>query len=285
MSRAERLDMIDRDHPHLSLCRQCQLLALSRSLLYYLPSPVAAEELELMRRLDEQYLQTPFYGTRRMTQSLRRLGYPVNRKRVGRLMRQRGLEALYPRPRTRQPQSGHQVYPYLLRDTTVERPNEAWATDITYIPLARGFMYRVAILDGYSRRVLAWRVSNTLDTRFCLEALEEALQRYGAPEIFNSDQGCQFTSQAFTSRLEAAGVRISMDGRGCYYDNIFVERLWRTVKYECVYLKTFEGGRELRQELRAWFDWYNRQRPHQGLDYQTPDEVYFQPHIDLPEVA
>ena len=285
MSRAQRLDMIERQHPHLSVGRQCQLLGFSRSSVYYQPSPVDPEELELMRLIDEQYLKKPVYGSRRMAEHLRRLGYTVNRKRVRRLMRQMGLEVIYTRPRTSQPQPGHQIYPYLLRERTVERPNEVWATDITYIPLARGFMYLVAIIDWYSRRVLAWRLSNTLDTRFCLEALEEALERHGPPEIFNTDQGCQFTSHAFTSRLEAAGIGISMDGKGCYHDNIFVERLWRTVKYECVYLKTFEGGAELRQELRQWFDWYNRERPHQSLDYRTPDEVYFQNNTPLSKVA
>ena len=276
MSRAQRLALIEppsSDNP--SLRRQCQLLGISRSSLYYQRRELLAEDLMLMRLIDEEHLRTPVYGSRRMTTHLNRLGHTVNRKRIRRLMRQMGLHAVYPKPRTSQSGVGHRVYPYLLRDRVIDRPNQVWATDVTYIPMARGFMYLVAIMDWHSRRVLAWRVSNTLDTDFCIDALEEALERYGPPSIFNSDQGCQFTSQAFTEVLKAHGVRISMDGKGCYRDNIFVERLWRSVKYECVYLKAFEDGAHLRRELRKYFTWYNRQRPHQGLDDATPDEVYF----------
>lgn len=285
MSRAERQVLLEPDNVELSLSRQCRLLALSRSSVYYRPRAVSTEDLTLMRLIDEQYLKTPCYGSRRMMLHLVRLGHRVNRKRVQRLMRTMGLVALYPKPRTSRPQSGHQVYPYRLREVTVCRANQVWCTDITYVPLAQGFMYLVAIMDWYSRKVLAWRVSNTLDTTFCVAALEDALARHGQPEIFNSDQGSQFTSQVFTGLLAAQGIRISMDGRGCYHDNIFIERLWRTVKYECLYLKTFEGGTELRRELRGWFDWYNQDRPHQGLANRTPDEVYSQKRADLLEVA
>ena len=206
---------------------------------------------------------------------LERKGYRVNRKRVQRMMRTMNIHAVYPRPRTSIPGDGHKVYPYLLTGLTIDRPNQVWATDISYIPLARGFMYLVAIIDWYSRKVLSWRVSNTMDTDFCIDALEEALQRHGTPEIFNTDQGVQFTSEAFTGVLKEHGIRISMDGKGCYQDNIFVERLWRNVKYECVYLKAFSDGKELRQALTRYFHWYNQNRPHQGLAYQTPDEVYY----------
>jgi putative transposase len=258
-----------------SIARQCQLLGLSRPGFYHRPRAVKTDDLALMRLLDEQYLRTPFYGSRRMTVHLRRLGHSVNRKRVCRLMRQMGLQAIYPRPRTSTPNPEHKVYPYLPRDVAVTRPNQVWATDITYVPMAQGFMYLVAVLDWYSRKVLAFRVSNSLEAGFCVEALQEALARHGRPEVFNTDQGSPFTSQAFTGVLEAAGVRISMDGKGRCYDNIFVERLWRTVKYEYLYLQAFEGGQDLRQGLRTWVEWYNRERPHQGLGYRTPDEMYY----------
>jgi putative transposase len=266
--------MIDKGPKRPSIARQCVLLGLSRSGVYRQPKGVSADDLALMRLLDEQYLKTPFYGSRKMTAHLRRGGQVVNRKRVRRLMRQMGLEAIYRRPRTTVPCPEHRVYPYLLRDVTVTRPNQVWSADITYVPMARGFMYLVAVIDWYSRKVLAHRVSNTMEAGFCMEALNEALARYGRPEIFNTDQGSQFTSAAFTGVLEDAGVRISMDGKGRCHDNIFVERLWRTVKYEYLYLHAFEGGQELRKGLTSWVAWYNRQRPHQGLGYQTPDEVY-----------
>jgi len=268
-----------------SIARQCQLPGLSRSGFYNTRKGVKTDDLALLRLLDEQYLRTPFYGSRRMTVHLRRLGHSVNRKRVRRLMRLVGLEALYRRPRTTVPNPAHKVYPYLLRDVPVTRPNQVWATDITYVPMAQGFMYLVAVLDWYSRKVLAFRVSNSLEAGFCIDALQEALARHGKPEIFNTDQGSQFTSQAFTGVLEAAGVRISMDGKGRCYDNIFVERLWRTVKYEYLYLQAFEGGQDLRQGLRTWVEWYNRERPHQGLGYRTPNEVYDGELRTLPEVA
>jgi putative transposase len=277
--------MIGRGPKRPSIARQCQLLGLSRSGFYQRPKPIQTDDLAVMRLLDEQYLRTPFYGSRRMVEYLRRLGHGVNRKRVCRLMRRMGLQAIYPRPRTSTPNPEHKVYPYLLRDVAVTRPNQVWATDITYVPMAHGFMYLVAVLDWWSRKVLAFRVSNSLEAGFCVEALQEALARHGNPEIFNTDQGSQFTSQAFTGVLEAAGVRISMDGKGRCYDNIFIERLWRTVKHEYLYLHAFEGGQDLRAGLRNWVGWYNRERPHQGLSYCTPDEMYYGGLKALPEVA
>ena len=226
-----------------------------------------------MRHIDQQYTRTPFYGSRRMTVALNNEGYEVNRKRVQRLMRLMGLEGVAPGPQTSRPHPAHTIYPYLLRDRVIDRPNQVWCTDVTYIPLARGCMFLVAILDWYSRYVLAWLVSNTQDTAFCLEALEQALTQ-GCPEIFNSDQGCQFTSMAFTARLEAAGVQISMDGRGRVFDNIFIERLWRTVKYEHIYLADHRDGRELQQGLTTYFRFYNTERPHQALGYRTPAQVH-----------
>ncbi len=229
-----------------------------------------------MRLIDEQYLKTPVYGSRSMTKHLRRQGYRVNRKRVQRLMRIMGLEAIYPRPRTSKAHPEHKVYPYLLRKLTIDRPNQVWAADITYIPMARGFMYLVAIIDWYSRKVLSWKVSNTLDDDFCVEALQEAISRYGCPDIFNTDQGSQFTSHDFTGKLDEHKIKISMDGRGRYQDNIFVERLWWTVKYHYLYLHAFANGTELRQGLKSWFSYYNQERPHQSLNGRTPDETYYQ---------
>ncbi|MFI9653071.1 IS3 family transposase [Guyparkeria sp. GHLCS8-2] len=275
LSRAQRLALIEPQASDISIRRQCRLFGLSRSSVYYQRRELRDCDLELMRLIDEEHLRTPVYGSRRLTVYLNRLGRAVNRKRVQRLMRQMGLQAVYPKPRTSRPDKGHRIYPYLLRDRVIDRPNQVWATDVTYIPMARGFMYLVAIMDWHSRRVLAWRVSNTLDTDFCIDALEEALTHHGSPEIFNTDQGCQFTNKAFTEVLAAHDVRISMDGKGCYQDNIFVERLWRSVKYECVYLKAFENGVHLREDLKRYFTWYNMNRPHQGLDDATPDEVYF----------
>ena len=257
------------------MARQCALLGLSRSGLYYRPRAVAAGDLALMRLLDKIHLEMPFYGSRKMTAQLRREGHAVNRKRVRRLMRHMGLQTIYRRPRTTVPHPGHKMYPYLLRGVAVTRPDQVWAADITYVPMARGFMYMVAIIDWHSRKVLAYRVSNTMEAGFCVEALREALARFGRPEIFNTDQGSQFTGSAFTGVLETAGVSISMDGKGRCYDNIFIERLWRTVKYEYLYLHAFDGGGSLRHGLRSWVAWYNRQRPHQGLGYKTPDEVYY----------
>ncbi len=242
------------------------------------------EDLAIMKLIDQQYLATPFYGSRRMTVWLNRQGYQVSRKRVQRLMRTMGLQAIYRRPRTSQPGPGHKVYPYLLGGLEIARPNQVWAADITYIPMARGFLYLVAIMDWYSRYVVAWRLSNTLDADFCVEALEEALTK-GKPEIFNTDQGSQFTSEAFTGLLERHGVRISMDGKGRYTDNIFVERLWRTVKYEEVYLKAYSNGREAKAGLDAYFRFYNAQRPHQALGYRTPAEVFSCDSDTSPEQA
>jgi putative transposase len=258
----------------LSVTRQCELLGLNRSSLYYVPAGEKPLNLLLMRLLDEQFTRTPFYGSRRMTVWLRRMGYAVNRKRVQRLMSLMGLEAIYPRPHLSQGVPTHEKYPYLLGELEVRRPNQVWATDITYIRMRAGFLYLVAIMDWFSRYVLSWRMSNTLEVSFCLEALEEALA-HGCPEIFNSDQGSQFTSQEFTSRLKHAEVRISMDSKGRVYDNIFVERLWRAVKYEEVYLKDYVAVPEVIEGIGDYFEFYNHERPHQALRYLTPAEVHF----------
>jgi putative transposase len=264
---------VEPGHARISVARQCELLGLGRSSYYYQPRGESAENLTLLRLLDEQYTRTPFYGVRRMTAVLRAAGYAVNAKRVRRLLRTLGLETLYPRPGTSAAAPGHRVYPYLLRGVPVERVDQVWSTDITYIRLRAGFVYLVAVLDWFSRYVLSWRLSNTLDVGFCLEALEAALE-IGQPEIFNSDQGAQFTSAAFTGRLEAAGVRISMDGRGRALDNVFVERLWRTVKYEEVYLKEYACMGEAQRGLGTYFSFYNEERPHQALAYRPPAQVY-----------
>jgi len=264
--------LIDEDHPELSVRRQCELVGLNRSTLYYEPVPETAENLGLMRLIDEQYTRHPFYGSRRMTRWLARQGHEVNRKRVQRLMGAMGLEAIYPKPNLSAGR-GHKVYPYLLRDVAVERVNQVWSADITYIPLASGFMYLAATIDWFSRYVIAWRLSNTLDGSFCQDMLGEALGR-GKPEVFNTDQGVQFTAGAWTGRLESAGVSVSMDGRGRCLDNVFVERLWRSVKYEDVYLKGYERVPELECGLRTYFGFYNTERLHQSLDYRTPAEVY-----------
>jgi putative transposase len=255
--------------------RQCQLLGLSRASLYYQGVPESAENLRLMRLIDERYTARPFLGSRRLTLWLNEQGEAVNRKRVQRLMRLMGLEAVYPKPKLSAARAGHRIYPYLLRDVRIERPDQVWSTDITYVPLASGFMYLAAVIDWFSRYVLAWRLSNTLDGSFCQEMLEEALSR-GRPEVFNTDQGVQFTAAAWTGRLESAGVAVSMDGKGRCLDNVFVERLWRTVKYEDVYLWRYETVPELRQGLGRYFPYYNEERPHQGLDDRTPAVVYRQ---------
>jgi putative transposase len=255
--------------------RRCELLGVARSSAYYRPKLIEQEDLVLMRLIDEIHLRLPFYGSRRIRDELEEHGHTVNRKRIRRLMRQMGLRALYPRQRTSQPGKGHKIYPYLLRDLSIEHANQVWATDICYIPMAKGFMYLVAIMDWHSRRVLSWRLSNTLDTDFCIAALEEALQRFGAPEVFNTDQGSQFTSEAFTDVLKANGVAISMDGKGRWVDNVFVERLWRSVKYEDVYLRAYETPTELRAGLTRYFMFYNTQRRHSALDRRTPDAVYY----------
>jgi len=265
--------MVDFDFG-LSIARQCRLLSISRSTYYYETKGESPFNQKLMRMIDEQFLKTPSYGSRKMSRWLRRQGYCVSRKRVRRLMRLMGLVAVYPKPRTSLPNTAHKIYPYLLKGLEIDRPNQVWCADITYIPMRRGFLYLVAVMDWYSRRVLSWRLSNTLDTEFCVAALEEALLRYGPPEIFNTDQGCQFTSLDFTQTLKEAGVRISMDGKGRWMDNVFIERLWRTVKYECVYLHEFENGKHAGKILRDWFKEYNEERPHMSMDDLTPDEVY-----------
>jgi putative transposase len=266
--------MIDRLNEKLSLTRQCQLLGLSRSSLYYRPANDNTEDLVLMALIDRQFMETPYYGSRKMTAWLRREGHVVNRKRVRRLMRRMGLQVIWQKPNTSKPNPEHKIHPYLLRGLNIDRPNQVWATDITYIPMPKGFFYLVAIMDWHSRKVLTWRLSNTMDATFCVEALEEALATYGRPEIFNSDQGAQFTSTAFTGVLEAAGVRISMDGKGRCMDNIFVERLWRSLKYEDIYLRAYVTGSEARLGIGRWIVGYNTARPHQALGYRTPDEVY-----------
>ena len=265
--------MIEPGHPTLSIARQCALLGLARSGWYYQSVGEQQANLALMRLIDEQYTKTPFYGYRRMTLWLREQGYAVNKKRVARLMQVMGLCAIFPKRKTSTPAPGHQVYPYLLRNMTLERVNQVWRTDITFIPMPKGFLYLVAVVDWYSRYVLSWEVSTTLDMDFCLSALEQALER-GCPEIFNSDQGAQVTSLAFTGRLQAAGIRISMDGRGRALDNIFVERLWRSVKYEEVYLKEYARVPDGIASLGAYLQFYNWERPHQSLGYRTPAAVY-----------
>lgn len=274
MSRDRRQAGIEKDHPRLSVRRQCRLLSLTRSTLYATPAGESAENLALMRRIDEQFLETPWYGSRQMARWLHRNGHLVGRHRVRRLMRKMGLSPIYQAPRTSQPHPQHRIYPYLLRDLTIERPNHVWCTDITYIPMRRGFLYLVAVMDWATRKVLAWRLSNTMDVGFCIEALEEAMARFGKPEIFNSDQGSQFTSGDFTDKLKAAGIRISMDGRGRWIDNRFIERLWRSVKYECVYLNAFETGSEARRGIGSWITYYNAERPHSSLYDATPNEAY-----------
>jgi putative transposase len=259
----------------LSVKRQCELLDLNRTGVYYTPVAVSAEDLALMRRIDELHLKYPFFGARRIAKQLEREGTEVGRLHVRTLMRRMGIEALYRKPRTSIPARVAANYPYLLSALAIERPNQVWSADITYIPMEKGFLYLCAILDVASRKTLAWKLSNTLTTDFCLAALEEALARYGAPEIFNTDQGAQFTSEEWLERLKAANVRISMDGKGRWVDNVFIERLWRSVKYEEVYLHSYRDGNEARARLAAYFDFYNRQRMHQSLEDRTPDEVYF----------
>jgi putative transposase len=257
----------------LSISRQCQLLGLNRSSYYYEPRTETQENLALMRVIDQQYTDHPDFGSRRMAIWLGKQGHEVNRKRVQRLMRLMGLEAVYPKPQLSLPGQGHKVFPYLLRDVKIDRVDQVWSTDITYVPMPNGFMYLAAIIDWYSRYVIAWRLSNTLDGSFCLELLDEALGQ-GRPEVFNTDQGVQFTAEAFPSRLLSAGVAVSMDGKGRCLDNVFVERLWRTVKYEDIYLKGYEAVPPLQSGLKAYFPFYNEERPHQSLDYRTPAEVY-----------
>lgn len=275
--------MIDRAH-ELPLSRQAQVLGISRGSVYSRPAPVSERDLTLMRRIDEWHLERPFAGSRMLRDLLNAEGFAVGRKHVATLMRRMGIAASYRKPETSRRHRQHPVYPYLLRGLNIDRPNQVWAMDITYLPMARGFVYLAAVMDWHSRKVLAWRLSNTLDTAFCLEAVEEAIARYGTPEIFNTDQGCQFTSEAFTGLLKAHGIRISMDGKGCWRDNVFVERLWRTIKYEEVYLHAYETVSQARESLGRYLAFYNQQRPHSRLDRQTPDQVYFKP-LPLPEAA
>jgi putative transposase len=274
MSVARRQDLVTPEHPALSVVRQCALLAISRSGFYYEAVGDSEANLALMRLIDQQFLETPFYGSRQMMRHLQRMGHIVGRHRVRRLMHRMGLAAVYQRPRTSVPHPAHRVFPYLLRDLMIDRPNQVWCADITYIPMRRGFLYLVAIMDWASRKVLSWRISNTMEADFCIEALDDAMERFGRPEIFNTDQGSQFTSPRFTTVLSNAGVRISMDGRGRWLDNVFIERLWRSLKYECVYLHAFETASELRAGLTAWVGLYNTRRPHSALAGRTPEECY-----------
>lgn len=274
MSVEQRRALIEPEHGQLSIVRQCELVSISRSSFYYQPTGETAETLALMRLIDAQFLETPWYGSRQMARHLRRDGHEVGRKRVRRLMGRMGLAPIYQRPRTTVPHPEHRIYRYLLRDLVVSRPNQVWCADITYIPMRRGFLYLVAVMDWATRKVLAWRVSNTMDVAFCVEALQEALARFGRPEIFDTDQGSQFTSAEFTDVLRGAQVCISMDGRGRWMDNVFIERLWRSLKYECVYLHAFDTGSELRAGLTRWIGYYNSRRPHSTLDGRTPDEAY-----------
>ena len=271
--------MIEPAHPRLSIVRQCQLVSISRSAYYGPARGESPLNLALMRLIDEQFLESPWYGSRQMARHLRRQGHVVGRKRVRRLMAKMGLAAVYQRPRTTVPHPEHKVWPYLLRNMTIDRPDQAWCADITYIPMRRGFLYLVAVMDWATRKVLSWRLSNTIDADFSIEALEEALARHGRPGIFNTDQGSQFTSPRFTGVLQDAGVRISMDGRGRWMDNVFIERLWRSVKYECVYLHAFETGSEARAGIGRWMSYYNAERPHSALGGRTPDEAYAGPAI------
>jgi putative transposase len=266
--------MVDRELAEPSVRRQCELLRVSRSGLYYEPEPTSPEQLALMRRIDELHLKHPFYGSRLLAVTLRNEGRDINRKRVQRLMRVMGIESMAPKPKTSEPHPEHVVYPYLLRGLRIDRVNQVWATDITYIPMRSGFVYLVAIMDWHSRRVLSWRLSNTLDSSFCVEALEEALARFGKPEIFNTDQGAQFTSEAFTGPLRERSIAISMDGKGRCLDNVFVERLWRSLKYEEVYLHAYDDVTQARAGIGRYLGFYNGERPHQALGYQTPAAFY-----------
>ena len=274
MSPAARLAMIARPHPQFSITAQCVLLKVPRSTLYYQPQPVSDDDLALMRRIDEIYMKWPFYGSRRMVAQLRGEGYDVNRKRVQRLMRLMGIETIYQRPNTSRKHPGHKIYPYLLRNLVIDRANQVWCADITYIPMAHGFVYLVAVMDWFSRRVLAWRVSITLDTDFCIEALQDAINCYGKPDIFNTDQGVQFTAAAFITILSAQGAAISMDSKGRFLDNIFIERLWRSLKYEEVFIKAYASVAQARAGIGAWLVFYNNERKHQSLGYRTPADIF-----------
>jgi putative transposase len=288
MSPPARRALVDRNDPALPVAAQCRLLKVARSTLYYRPVPISEDDLAVMRRMDELYLAWPFYGSRRMVAVLRRDGVAINRKRVRRLMRVMGLEAIYQKPNTSQGHPDHKVYPYLLRGLAIDRPNQVWCADITYIPMAKGFVYLVAVMDWFSRRVLSWRLSIIMEADFCVEAVREAMERHGRPTIFNTDQGVQFTSAAFVEQLEAAGVRVSMDGKGRYLDNIFIERLWRSLKYEDVFIKAYGSVAEARRGIGGWLCFYNDVRPHQALDYRTPRAVFEGGacgHVDNPSAS
>ena len=273
--------MIDREH-ELPILKQAAAVGIARSTVYYLPRAVPAADLALMRRIDELHLEFPFAGSRMLRRLLAAEGRSVGRRHVRTLMQRMGLEALYRRPRTTKPEPGHKIYPYLLRGLAITRPNQVWATDITYVPMAKGFVYLAVVLDWFSRRVLSWRVSITMEASFCVAALEEALAKHGKPEIFNTDQGSQFTCPAFTGVLAKNDIRISMDGKGAWRDNVFVERLWRTVKYEEVYLRAYDSVSEARERIGRYLDLYNRRRPHSSLDGATPDQAYFATTTPLP---
>ena len=268
--------MIDRQHD-LPLTQQAALLGISRGSIYYVPEPMSASDLDLMRRMDRLHTECPFAGSRMLRDLLALQGTKIGRRHIGTLMQKMGIEAVYCRPNTTKPEPGHKIYPYLLRKLPIVRPNQVWATDITYIPMARGFVYLCAVMDWFSRRVLAWRLSITMEAEFCVEVLEEALAKHSRPQIFNTDQGRQFTSEVFTDVLKRDDIAISMDGRGAWRDNVFVERLWRSVKYEEVYLKAYDDVPEARAELGGYLDFYNRRRPHTSLDRRTPDQAYFDP--------
>jgi putative transposase len=280
--------MIEPDHPALPIGMQCRLLSISRSSFYYEPQGESELNLALMLLIDKQFLETPFYGVQQMAWHLRNQGFSVNVKRVRRLMRLMGLMPIYQKPNTSKPAKGHKTYPYLLRGLRVDRPNQVWCADITYLPMKRGFLYLIAIMDWHTRKVLAWRISNTYEAEFCVEALNEAILRFGPPEIMNTDQGSQFTSFAWTDCLKRAGVKISMDGKGRCIDNIFIERLWRSLKYECVYLHAWETGSQARAGIGQWINFYNRQRPHAAHGGQPPAVVYWnaiQPDQQTKKVA
>jgi putative transposase len=268
--------MVVQEHPMLSVRSQCRLLRLSRSSYYCQPKGESAENLAIMKKIDEVYLSHPYYGSRRMTHVLTQEGVQVSRHRVRRLMRLMGIQAIHPKPRTSINNPEHKVYPYLLRNLPIKQPNQVWCSDITYVPMKQGFMYLTAIMDWYSRKVLSWRLSNTLDTSFCVESLEEALHTYGKPKIFNTDQGAQYTSDDFINVLKKQKIKISMDGKGRWVDSVFVERLWRSVKYDEVYLKAYDGMQSAKSSLSAYFTFYNSERRHQSLDRQTPDQVYYE---------
>jgi putative transposase len=274
MSQTDRVGMIARPHQHYSIVEQCALLKVPRSMLYYKPESVSDEELQLMRRIDEIFTKWPFYGSRRIVEELRGEGHVVNRERVRRLMRLMGIEAIYQKPNTSRKHPHHKIYPYLLKNLVIDRPNQVWCADITYIPMAKGWVYLVAVMDWYSRKVLAWRLSITMETDFCVEALKEALDKYGKPEIFNTDQGVQFTAAAFIETLASQGVQISMDGKGRFLDNIFIERLWRSLKYEEVFTKAYTSVAEARVGIGTWITFYNDVRKHQALNYRTPSEIF-----------